>query len=152
MALEKDERQGFYDRTHPCYMVFDQENETFSNFRTQYTDDYAAFCEAYQQDLKAFVNVTGMMAKPNIPTNTFPAFMIPWESFDGFNINLQNGYRYLLLIFTIGCAQQCEEKWRMPLAIQINHAACGGLRVCRSIASLKEQVVNSVLLVSGKEM
>lgn len=33
--------------------------------------------------------------------NVFPVFMIPWTSFEGFNLNLQNGYDYLLPVFTI---------------------------------------------------
>ena len=28
--------------------------------------------------------------------------MIPWSTFDGFNLNLQKGYDYLIPIFTMG--------------------------------------------------
>lgn len=43
-----------------------------------------------------------MNAKPGVPENTFPVSMIPWTTFEGFNLNLQHGYDYLLPIFTMG--------------------------------------------------
>lgn len=69
-----------------------------------------------------------MMAKPGVPANTFPVSMIPWESFDGFNLNLEKGYGYLL-----------------PLSIQVNHAVCDGFHVCRFISALREMIDGNVL-------
>lgn len=42
-----------------------------------------------------------MFGKPDVPDNCFTVSMIPWVSFEGFNLNLQKGYDYLLLIFTM---------------------------------------------------
>ena len=41
------------------------------------------------------------VAKTGMPENVFPVSMIPWTSFEGFNLNLQKGYDYLLPVFTI---------------------------------------------------
>lgn len=42
-----------------------------------------------------------MFGKPDVPDNCFTMSMIPWVAFEGFNLNLQKGYDYLLLIFTM---------------------------------------------------
>ena len=38
-----------------------------------------------------------MMAKPNMPENAFTVSMIPWTSFDGFNLNVKS-FDYLIPI------------------------------------------------------
>ena len=140
MDLGPDGTLGFYTEMHPCYTIFHQDSETFSNLWTEYTDDYGAFCRAYQQDLEQFGSCKDMMAKPDVPVNTFPVSMVPWESFEGFNLNLQNGYRYLPPIFTMGKYQRDERGVWLPLSIQVNHAGCDGFHVCRFIAALREMI------------
>ena len=140
MDLGPDGTLGFYTEMHPCYTIFHQDSETFSNLWTEYTDDYGAFCRAYQQDLEQFGSCKDMMAKPDVPVNTFPVSMVPWESFEGFNLNLQNGYRYLPPIFTMGKYQRDERGVWLPLSIQVNHAVCDGFHVCRFIAALREML------------
>lgn len=140
MDLGPDGTLGFYTEMHPCYTIFHRDSETFSNLWTEYTDDYEAFCRAYQQDLKQFGSCKDMMAKPDVPVNTFPVSMVPWESFEGFNLNLQNGYRYLPPIFTMGKYQRDERGVWLPLSIQVNHAVCDGFHVCRFIAALREMI------------
>ena len=140
MDLGPDGTLGFYTEMHPCYTIFHRDSETFSNLWTEYTDDYGAFCRAYQQDLEQFGSCKDMMAKPDVPVNTFPVSMVPWESFEGFNLNLQNGYRYLPPIFTMGKYQRDECGVWLPLSIQVNHAVCDGFHVCRFIAALREMI------------
>ena len=140
MDLGPDGTLGFYTEMHPCYTIFHQDSETFSNLWTEYTDDYGAFCRAYQQDLEQFGSCKDMMAKPDVPVNTFPVSMVPWESFEGFNLNLQNDYRYLPPIFTMGKYQRDERGVWLPLSIQVNHAVCDGFHVCRFIAALREMI------------
>ena len=117
-----------------------ENTETFSNLWTQYTEDYDAFCSAYRRDMEQYGAVHEMMSKPETPENTFPVSMIPWESFDGFNLNLQKGYDYLLPIFTMGRYSKCNGKIMLPLAIQVHHAVCDGFHVCRLIAGLRETI------------
>ncbi len=51
--------------------------------------------------MQMFSSVKGLIAKPDIPANNFPVSMVPWTSFDGFNLNLQKDmniyYQFSLL-------------------------------------------------------
>lgn len=138
MSFGEDGALGFFNQMLPCYTVFHKESETFSNIWTEYTEDYAAFCRAYHEDMEAFGGVERMMAKPNVPENNFPVSMIPWTSFDGFNLNLQKGYCYLLPIFTIGKYYEENGSYQLPLAIQVHHAVCDGFHVSRFINDLQK--------------
>ncbi len=145
MDFDSEGKLGVYGEMHPCYTIFHRDSETFSNLWTEYTEDYPAFCRAYERDLEQFGNNKSMMAKPGVPANTFPVSMIPWESFDGFNLNLEKGYGYLLPIFTMGRYTENNGRYLLPLSIQVNHAVCDGFHVCRFISALREMIDGNVL-------
>ena len=65
---------------------------------------------------------------------------IPWSTFEGFNLNLQKGYDYMLPIFTMGRFYQDSEKIMLPFAIQVHHAICDGFHICRFINELQELI------------
>ena len=140
MDLDADGQLGCYDRMHPCYTIFHKDTETFSNLWTEYADDYAVFYQRYQQDMERYGSIKSMQAKPSVPVNTFPVSMVPWESFDGFNLNLQKGYQYLLPIFTMGKYVAVGERYEMPLSIQVHHAVCDGFHVCRFLSDLRASI------------
>ena len=139
-ALDGAGQLGIYDRMHPCYTIFHKESETFSNLWTEYTPDYEAFCEAYRLDMAQYGRNPGMEAKPGTPENTFPVSMLPWASFEGFNLNLQKGYDYLLPIFTMGRYQETGGKTLLPLAVQVHHAVCDGFHLCRFVNGLQARL------------
>lgn len=66
--------------------------------------------------------------------------MVPWTSFEGFNLNLEKGYSYLLPIFTMGRYYKNEERWLLPLAVQVHHGVCDGFHVSRFINELQELI------------
>lgn len=41
-----------------------------------------------------YSNQSGLFVRANVPKNNFPVSMIPWTSFEGFNLNLQNSYDF----------------------------------------------------------
>lgn len=138
MAYRETGEVGFYDVVHPCFTIFHPDTETFSNLWTAYTPDYQAFRAAYEQNLAAYGSRQDIMAHPDTPENTFPVSMVPWASFEGFNLNLQNGYHYLPPIFTMGKFQEENGKTLLPLAIQVHHAVCDGFHLCRLVNELQE--------------
>lgn len=138
MACNAAKEIGWYDRVHPCYTIFHKDTETFSNLWTEYNPDYAAFREAYRRTLSVYGEQPGMMPQPDTPPNTFPVSMIPWASFEGFNLNLQNGYDYLPPIFTMGKFYEENSRVRLPLAVQVHHAVCDGFHLCRLVNEMQE--------------
>ena len=140
MDHDADGRLGYYKEMYPCYTIFHKDTETFSNLWTEYIDDYTLFEQRYRQDLERYGNVKSMQAKPDPPANTFPVSMVPWENFDGFNLNLEKGYQYLLPIFTMGKYVVVEGRYEMPLSIQVHHAVCDGFHVCRFLSDLRSVI------------
>lgn len=132
MAINGDDELILYSNMESCYTVFHKETETFSNIWTAYSDDYDTFCKNYSEDILNYGNVELFAAKPNVPPNSFTVSMIPWVSFDGFNLNTPD-FKYLIPIFTIGKYFSENGKTYLPLAVQVHHAVCDGFHVCRFI-------------------
>lgn len=139
-AMNENGQVGVFSEMMPCYTIFHKDTQTFSNLWTAYTADYTEFCARYREDMERYSNTEGMMAKPNPPENTFPVSMIPWTTFEGFNLNLKNGYDYLLPIFTFGKYQQDNGRYYIPLSVQVHHAVCDGFHTSRFINELQELI------------
>lgn len=141
-VINEDGELGIYSEMIPCYTVFHKDTETFSNLWTEYKPNLDDFCAAYEEDMLKYGKQLGITGKPNIPSNSFTVSMLPWATFEGFNLNLQKGYKYLTPIFTIGKYYQENERIIIPLAIQVHHAVCDGFHVCRFISELQERIYN----------
>ena len=139
-AINDSGELGVYSEMLPCYTVFHKDTETFSNIWTEYSPDFNTFSVAYENDMQKYGNKQGMIGKPNAPENTFPVSMIPWSTFEGFNLNLQKGYDYLIPIFTMGKYYQEDGRTILPLAIQVHHAICDGFHICRFANELQELI------------
>ena len=141
-AINDSGELGVYSEMLPCYTVFHKDTETFSNIWTEYSPDFNTFSVAYENDMRKYGNKQGIIGKPNAPENTFPVSMIPWSTFEGFNLNLQKGYDYLIPIFTMGKYYQEDGRTILPLAIKVHHAVCDGFHICRFVNELQE-LINS---------
>lgn len=142
MSFNNDGELGVYDELIPCYTIFHKDTETFSSIWTDYTVNFKDFLTAYENDIIQYGNIKSMDAKPNTPDNSFPVSMIPWTTFEGFNLNLQNGYDYLKPIFTMGKYYEENQRVILPLSIQVHHAVCDGFHICRFINELQEMINN----------
>ena len=139
-AFNEKGELGVFSEMLPSYTVFHKESETFSNLWTEYHPDFAAFRQAYRRDLEQYGDVQKLEGKPGTPANTFPVSMVPWVTFEGFNLNLQKGYDYLLPIFTMGKYYEEDHLYRLPLAVQAHHGVCDGFHVCRFVNELQELI------------
>ena len=140
MAFDGEGRLGVFDSMLPCYTVFHKDTEAFSNIWTEYSEDYDVFLKNYNEDISLYGGCHDMDAKPNVPENNFPVSMIPWSSFDGFNLNLQRGYGYLIPIFTMGRYYEENGRYLMPLSVQVHHAVCDGFHLCRFLDDLQRLI------------
>ena len=139
-AINAEGELGVYDEMLPCYTVFNKDTETFSNIWTVYKADLEEFCIEYKKDIERFGKENKMTAKPDVPDNSFPVSMVPWTSFEGFNLNLQKGYDYLIPIFTMGRYYEENGRIMIPLAIQVHHSVCDGFHICRFVNELQELI------------
>lgn len=139
MDFDADGDVGYYASTNPCYTVFHPETETFTTTQTEYSPDYSVFIERYHRDIqREKENRKG--SQPEQGSNAFHVSCVPWTSFNGLHLNLQNGYKYLPPIFTLGRFFEERNQVLLPLAIQVHHAVCDGFHTARFIQYLQSWI------------
>lgn len=140
-AIRANGELVIYDNMTPLYTVFHKKTETFSNIWTQYDENYTKFIQLYEKDLRIFGDINKIMAKPNAPENTYTVSMIPWVTFEGFNLNV-NDFNYLIPMFTMGKYCESGGKYLLPLALQVHHAVCDGFHASNFIQELQKEIDN----------
>lgn len=140
-ALRNDGELVVYRAMLPCYTVFHKDTKTFSNLWTEFTEDFAEFARRYELDVEHYGKVEGFMAKPDVPENSFTVSVLPWVSFEGFNLNVK-GFDYLLPIFTAGKCTEADGRYTLPLAVQVHHAVCDGYCASCFINDLQAELDN----------
>lgn len=135
-----DEGLGYYDKMHPAYTIFNQEQKTFSALWTQYQPDYHSFLKSYESDSEKYSSSIEYAPKPGRPANSFDVSMVPWFSFTAFNLNIFGDGTYLLPMFTMGKTFETDGKRMLPLAIQVHHAVCDGYHVGKFIELLQAKI------------
>lgn len=139
MDLDEQGNLGFYSYSNPCYTVFHEKAESFTDVWTEYDSDFNIFIKNYNKDMMKYQNDPSN-SKPLKNNNIFNVSCIPWTSFTGFNLNLQKGYNYFLPIFTIGKYHPEGNKTFLPFAMQVHHAVCDGFHVARFTNELQEWI------------
>ena len=142
-AINDQGELGVWDTLLPCYTVFHEEDESFSNLWTEWDEHLMTFLSNYEHDIEAYGSHYGIDAKPDTPANTFPISSLPWTTFTGFNLNIFADGSYLLPIFTYGKYTRQGDKYLIPLSIQVHHAVCDGFHVTRFIIEV-QQICNSI--------
>ena len=138
MSFNSQGQLGYWDKLSSLYTIFDKETLQFSTLATEYSPDFGTFKQRYLADLAAFSNTGKLFPQKSIPENVINLSMIPWTSFTGFNLNVNNGGNYLLPIVTAGKFIPRENKLFLPVSLQVHHAVCDGYHAAQFLNRFEE--------------
>ncbi|MBT2218068.1 type A chloramphenicol O-acetyltransferase [Virgibacillus dakarensis] len=137
-CFNDDGTLGYWEHIIPSYTIFHNDNKSFSSIWTEFSDEFRIFYNNCLDDMKQYAEVKGFFTKENAPENSFPISSIPWVSFTGFNLNVNNNHDYLLPIITGGKYFNQEDKILLPISLQVHHAVCDGFHASTFIKELQQ--------------
>ncbi|HFK1748224.1 type A chloramphenicol O-acetyltransferase [Bacillus cereus] len=129
---------GYWEEMIPSYTIFHKDDKSFSSIWTDYSSDFRTFYKNYEDDMRCYASVHGLFTKENIPPNVFPISSIPWNSFTGFNLNINNDENFLLPIITCGKYFNEGNKVMLPVSLQVHHSVCDGYDASQFIEDLQQ--------------
>jgi len=138
MALDATGAPAVWDVVHPAFTVFNPERETFAGVWTPHRDDFATFHDEAAEVIDRYRTATTLFPQADTPANTFDVSSIPWASFTGFTLQIEDGWDHLLPIITLGRYRQSADRTLMPVAVQVHHAAADGFHTARLVNELQE--------------
>lgn len=137
MTLTDEKAPATWDVVHPSYTVFNPERETFASVWSPFHAEFSSFHEHAAEVLATYRNATSFQPQTDMPPNAFDISSVPWASFTGFSLQIRDGWKHLLPIFTLGRYREVQGRTVMPVAVQVHHAAADGFHTARLIQELQ---------------
>lgn len=123
-----------WDAVNPVHNVFHEDTETYTALFTLWNPDYGTFIRYAQDDIAKAKNLRVM----SVPcgNNTFEASCVPWRHFT--SVSVQTEAIPLSPIVAWGGFSEVNGRIKMPLSIQIHHAAADGYHLARFLNEAEE--------------
>lgn len=118
-----------WDYISPSYTVFNQEDESFTKFVTEYTDNLFDFCKRTMDDQGK--NKCERAIIKNQPQNFFDVSCLPWIKYKHFDVHVFDEGKFLAPVVTWGKYEAEHNKVLMPLTMNIHHAVADGFHLSR---------------------
>ena len=130
-----------WDTVSPSYTVFNEEDEAFSKFVTEYSDSLPEFCQRYERDLQKHQNSRAIIEGQ--PENFFDVSCLPWVKYKHFDVHVFDEGIFLAPVITWGKYEIEQGKYHLPLTMNIHHAVADGFHLSRFFIEVQE-LINSL--------
>ena len=121
------------------YTINSKVSDNFISVWTPWHKEVSNFQELYLETLNQHETSKKMAPQVDMPLNLFVISMLPWISFDGFNLVFNNNETFLAPIITAGKMIEQQDKKLLPVAIQVHHATSDGYHVALLVDKLQTQ-------------
>ena len=129
-----------YDVINPTQYVFHEDTETCTPVYTNYSPDYNEFYKNAVADVEAAKQTREYLLDAENHPNWFDASYVSWLSYDSLNVELPDGYIYLLPIINWGKYREENGRLMMPLTVRLNHAIADGYLVANVYRLLEKEI------------
>ena len=129
-----------WDYVSPSYAVFHADDESFTRFVTEYSDDLSEFCERVKADRERYDNDRGI--PENQPPNFFDVSCLPWVNYKHFDLHVFDEGKFLAPVVIWGKYVQENGRLIMPLTMNIHHAVADGFHLSRFFNEVQEIINN----------
>jgi len=133
-----------YDVLNPIQYVFHEDTETCTPVYTTYYENYEEFYKNALADVENAKKTREYMLDPENHPNWFDASYISWLSYDSLNVELPDGYIYLLPIINWGRYREENGRLMMPLTVRMNHAVADGYLVANVYRLLEKEIASFI--------
>lgn len=127
-----------WDFISPSYADFHKEDENFTKLVTVFSDNIFEFHNRFMVDKeqnrfrRAFVE--------NQPRNFFDVSCLPWVRYRHFDVHVFDKGDFLAPVITWGKYEAEQEKYLMPLSMNIHHAVADGFHLSRFFIEVQELI------------
>ncbi len=138
-----DEELIKWDSISPSYAVFNDEDESFTKFVTEYTDNLLDFCKRAEEDRIRYKNERGIVK--NQLKNFFDVSCLPWVRYKHFDVHVFDEGKFLAPVVTWGKYETDGSRVLMPLTMNIHHAVADGFHLSRFFSEV-QTLIDSLIL------
>lgn len=126
MGYNETGQLGYWDKVDVSYTIFHQDDKTFSDIWSVYSESFFDFYHAVCADMEKYKDCKGYRVKPFKPDACCPMSCTPWLSFSSVSFDTWSESPMLLPILTFGKYTQSNGVWMLPLSVYVSHAVADG--------------------------
>lgn len=115
-----------WDQIVPNYTFFHQDDNTFSDCWSEYSDDFDQFYQNIVRDMEYYKDVKGIKVRNDQPANFYCISCEPWTDFTAYSARVADGEPQFFPVITIGKYMGENGKTTMPVNLMIAHAVSDG--------------------------
>lgn len=127
-----------WDSISPSYTVFNRDDECFSKFVTEYTDDIFEFYQRTVDDQRKYQEERAIIE--NQPQNFFDVSCLPWVKYKHFDVHVFDEGKFFAPVVTWGKYEVQNGNALMPLTMNIHHAVADGFHLSRFFNEVQELI------------
>lgn len=130
-----------WDQVVPNYTIFHEDDKTFSDCWTDYSDDFETFYREITEDMEKGYKKRGIKVKAGQPANFYCISCVPWAAFTAFDSRTVNSTEPVYFpIITMGKYEKSGDRILMPVNLMIAHAVADGYHAGMFFQRLQEAV------------
>lgn len=114
-----------WDQVNPYYTDFLKDTKTFITIITPHSSDFQQFYENVQRDRRHSIENRILRAEITM-SNIFGISSVPWISYSSVSFENYDQSTSLTPVITWGKYALKEGRLKLPLSLQMHHAACDG--------------------------
>lgn len=141
MSYDKEGNLGYWDYCNPSYTIFHDDDKTFSDIWSEYSEDFFIFYSNVTRDMEKYKNIKGIKSKPERPDNFSPVSSIPWLSFTGYSNDTYSESNMLFPVTVFGKYYERDRKILLPFSVFAVHAVADGYHTCKLINDIQEIIL-----------
>ena len=142
MSYDKDGNLGYWDYCNPSYTIFHEDDKTFSDVWSEYSEDFSVFYSNVVKDMEIYKDVKGIKAKSGRPDNFSPVSSIPWLSFTSYSNDTYSESNMLFPVTVFGKYYERDKKILLPFSVFATHAVADGYHTCKLINDIQEIILD----------
>lgn len=141
MSYDKEGNLGYWDYCNPSYTIFHDDDKTFSDIWSEYSEDFSIFYSNVTRDMEKYKNIKGIKSKPERPDNFSPVSSIPWLSFTGYSNDTYSESNMFFPVTVFGKYYERDRKILLPFSVFAVHAVADGYHTCKLINDIQEIIL-----------
>lgn len=142
MAINEQGQLGYYDICHPSYTIFHEDDHTFSDIWTTYSNYFPDFYHNAVEDMETYKDKKGIKAKENRPDAFTPISCVPWLHYSGISHDTPGPRQMYFPIITFGKYEKKGEKFILPFSLFVNHAVADGYHTSKLINEIESHTAH----------
>lgn len=129
-----------WNKIVPTFSSMNKNSKLFFTLYAEMQENCDDYNVQYKEIVEKYANSTTIVPQGELPANVFNVSCIPWLHFTHFSSNSKSMENKIVKMITLGKYEQVNDRYILPITIQVSHAIVDGYHVALFFEKLQEEL------------